>query len=74
MGETQVEQHVAASPSGRGITLEYRLQPAPKSSVTFRVSGGDLQTSSSTGTWNEGVLTIPAGKAGAFTITLEPKQ
>jgi len=73
LGKTRVEQFVEASRSGRGLTMEFTLNPTPDVPVSFQVAVDGLVHTSSAGKWNGRTLTIPAGTADAFSITLEPK-
>ena len=53
--------------------MEFTLNPTPDVPVSFQVAVDGLVHTSSAGTWNGRTLTIPAGTADTFSITLEPK-
>lgn len=72
VGETQVEHRIEATTSSRGLLFHFRLRPVPATAVTYSVSNPALQLQSSAGSWQDGVLTVPAADAGDFTISLEP--
>lgn len=72
IGDTQVEQTIESTRSSRGLLFRFRLRPIPDTAVTFSVSNPELQRQGSAGSWEDGVLTVPAANAGDFSLSLEP--
>jgi len=72
VGNTQVEHTIESTPSSRGLLFRFRLRPVPETAVSYSISNPALQLQSSAGSWQDGLLTIPAAAAGDFTISLEP--
>jgi hypothetical protein len=65
----RVTQTIQAAPSGIGIQSQFAFERDP-GPVFFYVSPHGLELSSSTGTWHEGRLEIPAGAAKTFSVTI----
>ncbi len=72
LGGIRVSQTIETTQSSRGLQMTFRLDPAPQFDLTYTVAESGLQLTSSAGTWNDTILTIPAADGQEFTISMEP--
>jgi len=70
-GGLQVNLSITNAPRGVGLQYTYKLPKAPPGDgLKFVIEPKGLKLASSAGTWDAGTLTVPAGGAREFTVTV----
>lgn len=68
-GGQELTWTITAAPGGIGLHYEFQL-PDRSKPMQFTIDPDGLQLASSAGSWQQGVLTLPASDAKKFTVTL----